>query len=252
MAKNKSIKIIFLGTGANGGVPQLDCRCRNCKDTVSKRNRSSLLIEFENKKFIVDCGPDFRISLLNNNLRLSDLTGILLSHLHWDHCFGLVELSGGQPQAVPILVPKKIRDQLLMNSYFKYLFDYKFAIFKRANKVGINLKYHKVYHDPRYPSYALIIKTENKQICIATDIARITNDLIHEFKKADLVIFDGTFLSKSTHSHIAIEKSVLILSKVCKNVIYTHINHSESSELIKDFLSRHKYSLAEDQMSIEI
>jgi|GEM_PF-1348541 len=252
MATNKSIKITFLGTAANGGIPQVDCRCQNCQAGVSIRNRSSLLLEYGSKKFVVDSGPDFRASLLKNNLRLTDLDGILLSHLHWDHCFGLVELSSGRALKVPIVVPLVIQKQLMRNANFKYLFEYQFAAFKESAAVGIDLDFVKIPHDPRFPTYALVIKVGSKTILIATDIAKIPSKLLPILKKADLVIFDGTFLNRSTFTHLAIKESVLILNKICQRVIFTHLNHSEDVSLIKNFLSKYGYFLAEDQMSIRI
>ena len=71
------MKIKFLGTAANGGVPQLDCRCGICvaaeKENKLRRLRSSVLVETEGKKIVLDCGPDFRQQMLKEGLRLQDL-----------------------------------------------------------------------------------------------------------------------------------------------------------------------------------
>ena len=56
------IQLIFLGTGTSQGVPVIGssnpvCLSNNPKD---KRLRCSVLISWNNKNYVIDCGPDFR------------------------------------------------------------------------------------------------------------------------------------------------------------------------------------------------
>ena len=83
------MKITFLGTGTSQGIPIIGSTHEVClsKDKKDKRLRSSILIEWENATYIVDCGPDFRQQLLREGV--SNLDGILFSHYHADHTAGL-------------------------------------------------------------------------------------------------------------------------------------------------------------------
>ena len=86
------IQLTFLGTGTSQGVPVIGsnhpvCLSSNPKD---KRLRSSVLIKWDNRNYIIDCGPDFRQQLINNPI--NKLDGILFTHSHADHTAGLDDI----------------------------------------------------------------------------------------------------------------------------------------------------------------
>ena len=60
------MKVTFLGTGTSQGVPVITCECEVCRSSNPKDNRlrSSVLIEYQNKSFVIDIGPDFRQQML--------------------------------------------------------------------------------------------------------------------------------------------------------------------------------------------
>ncbi|MGI6222613.1 MAG: ribonuclease Z [Prevotella sp.] len=53
---------------------------------------SSQLIEIRGKCFMVDCGEGTQISLRRSHIRFTKLQAVFISHLHGDHCFGLIGL----------------------------------------------------------------------------------------------------------------------------------------------------------------
>ena len=73
-----------MGTGTSSGVPMLGCGCEVCTspDAKDKRYRSSIYVEYEGLKLLVDCGPDFRSQMLREDIRHID--AILLTHTHKD------------------------------------------------------------------------------------------------------------------------------------------------------------------------
>ena len=86
------IKIAFLGTGTSQGIPIIGsqhpvCLSQNLKD---KRLRSSVLVQWEDYNYVIDCGPDFRQQMLKNNCR--HLDGIMFTHEHADHTSGLDDI----------------------------------------------------------------------------------------------------------------------------------------------------------------
>lgn len=250
MKKGETI-IKFLGTGANGGVPQIDCRCKNCKSNLNIRKRSSILIEANNKKLIIDCGPDFHTQLVDNYLRLQDISAILISHLHWDHCIGLVELTSGKKLKVPIITHKTLQKNLLKNGLFSFIFENGFAKFQ-AKVSKIKIHFIPIRHAPRFKTFAIKLIINTKIIIIATDILYINNALIKEITNADLVIFDATFLEETKHWHISIKESTPILKTLNNNVIFTHVNHSEKPREIIKFLKTFNFKLAFDEMRIKL
>lgn len=250
MAKHHLV-IKFLGTGANGGIPQIDCRCKNCTSN-NKRLRSSVLIETSETKLLLDCGPDVKQQIESQNLKLQDISGIAISHLHWDHSIGFTELSAGKKLEIPIFVPSIIKKSLLDSTNFSFLFKFDFAKFNGKNPNSIAVKFIPVVHDPNFDTFAIRLTSEGKNILFCPDIAVITENILKEIRRANLVIFDGTFLSTSRHNHIAMQKSAPILANNAKNVIFTHINHSEDPKKIETFLKQFKFKLAFDGMKIKL
>lgn len=84
--------VTFLGTGTSQGIPIIGsshpvCLSNNPKD---KRLRVSVLIEWSNYSYVIDCGPDFRSQMLRANC--SKLDGIIFTHEHSDHVAGLDDI----------------------------------------------------------------------------------------------------------------------------------------------------------------
>ena len=86
------IKITFLGTGTSQGIPVIGskhpvCLSDNPKD---KRLRSSVLIQWLDKNYVIDCGPDFRQQMLR--VDCNHLDGVLFTHEHADQTTGIFEM----------------------------------------------------------------------------------------------------------------------------------------------------------------
>lgn len=87
------MKLKFLGTGTSQGVPIIGSNHPVClsKDLKDKRLRCSALITTdEQKKILIDCGPDFRQQMLVNQEK--NIDAVLLTHEHNDHVIGLDDL----------------------------------------------------------------------------------------------------------------------------------------------------------------
>ncbi len=86
------MKLTFLGTGTSCGVPTIGCQCHTCTSTDphDKRLRCSALIETEQTRLLIDCGPDFRQQIMPQPFRKID--GILITHAHYDHMGGMDDI----------------------------------------------------------------------------------------------------------------------------------------------------------------
>lgn len=87
-----NMNVTFLGTGTSGGIPVLTCDCEVCNslDYRDKRLRVSVWIEVEDKSFVIDTGPDFRLQALRE--RIPRIDGIIYTHEHKDHTAGLDDI----------------------------------------------------------------------------------------------------------------------------------------------------------------
>ncbi len=83
------MKVTFLGTGTSQGVPVIACKCEVCKslDREDNRLRSSVFIETNDAKMVIDSGPDFRYQMLREGVL--NLDAIIFTHEHKDHVAGL-------------------------------------------------------------------------------------------------------------------------------------------------------------------
>jgi len=91
-SEDNETALVFLGTGAAWGLPELNCPCAICKEMRSKgerRKRTALFIKGK-CNLLIDCGPDILWQLEENGIDRID--AILITHEHGDHYIGLDEL----------------------------------------------------------------------------------------------------------------------------------------------------------------
>lgn len=86
------MKVTFLGTGTSTGVPEIGCKCEVCTSTDKRdrRLRASVLVDIENIRILIDCGPDFREQMMRQDFRVLD--AVLITHEHYDHVGGIDDL----------------------------------------------------------------------------------------------------------------------------------------------------------------
>ena len=91
------MRFLFLGTGTSAGVPIIACDCAVCTSTDPRDNRlrAGAAVMFtdasgQDRVILIDATPDLRQQALRANLRRCD--GVVFTHNHVDHTFGLDEL----------------------------------------------------------------------------------------------------------------------------------------------------------------
>ena len=86
------MKVTFLGTGTSQGIPVIGsthpvCLSDNPKD---KRLRVSVLVQWDDYSYVIDCGTDFRQQMLRS--KCTKVDGIIFTHEHADHIMGLDDI----------------------------------------------------------------------------------------------------------------------------------------------------------------
>jgi len=86
------VRVRVLGCGTSFGVPRIGNDWGDCdpQQPKNRRTRSSILIESDGKRLLVDCGPDLRQQLLVAEVAAADR--VIVTHDHADHCHGIDDL----------------------------------------------------------------------------------------------------------------------------------------------------------------
>lgn len=119
-----SLKVTFLGTGTSQGVPLIACKCHVCTsgDSLDKRLRSSVMVEQDGVRVVIDTGPDFRQQMLREEVERLD--AVVFTHEHKDHIAGLDDIRAfnfSQNSAMDVYGTERVHRALKRE--FAYIFD---------------------------------------------------------------------------------------------------------------------------------
>jgi len=226
------VKVTFLGTGTSQGIPIIGsthpvCLSSNPKD---KRLRVSVLVEWDDYAFVVDCGPDFRQQMLNANCR--KINGIIFTHEHADHTMGLDDIRPFffRQGDIPLYAHQRVFQSL--EKRFDYIFEtenkYPGApgVIKRIidNKPFLagNIEVIPVngYH------YKLqVFGFRFKNFAYLTDMKTVEDQEVEKLKNLDVLVINA--LREEPHiSHFNLEEALQFIKKVNpKRAYLTHISH---------------------------
>jgi ribonuclease Z len=78
---------------------------------------SSQVVEVRGKLFLLDCGEGTQIQLRRSRLRFTKISAVFLTHLHGDHCFGLIGMIStfgllGRTAKLTVYAPAELADIL--------------------------------------------------------------------------------------------------------------------------------------------
>ena len=227
------MKLIFLGTGANGGIPQIDCNCRVCKiartNPNEARTRSSLALETSVGKFILfDAGPDLRFQLSREGILTTQISHVFITHTHFDHVNGLFEFTTGKPHDITVHSHPKILEYI--SERYDLARSLKFSKKESAEIAKTRITGFEVPHtSPKFgPTLGFAVSSNNNSFVYIPDLAKYNKKTIDLINESDVAIVDGTFYDRPRFNHMSILETIAILKNTKASEIYfTHINHTE-------------------------
>jgi riboflavin kinase/FMN adenylyltransferase len=119
-----TLQIEVLGSGTSTGVPTIGCRCSVCTspDPRDRRLRPSVLIRYNGRNILIDCGPDFRFQALRAGI--DRLDAILFTHAHADHILGIDDVRPFNfRQKAPIPIWGSRETIATIRQVFRYIFE---------------------------------------------------------------------------------------------------------------------------------
>ncbi len=225
------MKVTFLGTGTSQGIPVIGsehpvCSSENPKD---KRLRVSILIEWDDYTYVVDCGPDFRYQMLRS--KCTKIDGIIFTHEHSDHVAGLDDIRPFvyRQGDMPIYAHKRVLEAI--RTRFAYVFD--------DNKYpGVpSVKQIEISNEPFYLNELKVIPININHNLVQvfgfrfndfvyiTDAKTVSNDELGKLKDVKVLVINA-LREKPHHSHFNLEEALNFIAKVQPEKAYlTHISH---------------------------
>ena len=232
------MKLTFLGTGTSQGVPVIGCDCEVCRseDRHDKRLRTSAMLEWEDKRIVIDAGPDFRYQMLREGVRHID--AILLTHEHKDHTGGIDDVRAfnfvDYPEAIHTM---HIYGNEPTIAAIKRDFHYAFAEDKYRGVPEIELHTfdteHRFYvagieilpiigsHSDRF----LSVGFRFGNFAYLTDMNHITPEEEAKLRGVKTLVINA-LRWKQHSSHFSVDEAVEIIQRIAPNRAYlTHMSH---------------------------
>jgi phosphoribosyl 1,2-cyclic phosphate phosphodiesterase len=230
---NSHIKVTFLGTGTSQGIPVIGSKHPVCLSTdfKDKRLRVSVLLEWDDKTYVIDCGPDFRQQMLENNV--TKLDAVLITHEHSDHTAGLDDIRPFcfKQGDVPFYASKEVFKAL--KKRFGYIFETenKYPGAPTISQNIISMKNTFLLHGNEItPVEALhntlpVLGFTMDGFTYLTDVKTMSESEMEKIKGTKHLVINA--LRQEPHpSHLNLEEALAFIEKVQPQRAYlTHISH---------------------------
>ncbi|MFA8437214.1 MAG: MBL fold metallo-hydrolase [Marinifilaceae bacterium] len=226
------MKLTFLGTGTSQGVPVIACTCPVCqsKDEKDKRLRTSVLIEVDDRIFVIDSGPDFRYQMLR--AKVPHLNGILFTHEHKDHTAGLDDIRAFNwvnKAAVDVYAEKRVQEAL--KKEFSYVFaEQKYPGIPELHLWEVKNEAFRIDGVTVLPIRAMHLKLpvfgyRIGDLTYITDANYIAPEEMEKIRGSKVLVINA--LRKEKHiSHFTLGEALKIIEEVKpEKAFLTHISH---------------------------
>lgn len=254
------MRITFLGTGTSMGVPVIGCGCEVCtsSDPRDNRLRCSVLIEHNNRKIVIDTGPDFRQQILRAGVK--HLDAVVFTHEHKDHMAGLDEVRAfnffNNGKEVPVYASEQV--QRAIRREYAYIFetpaypgipkiDLRTIDAQAFNAEGIELVPVKVHHH-----LLPVLGFRAGGFVYITDANRIDEEERKKIRGAEVLVLNA--LRREPHiSHFTLQEAIdLVADLQPKKAYFTHVSHQMGKHAGVNAELPPDVALAHDGLVIEI
>lgn len=219
------MRIIILGAGAGGGLPQWNCGCPNCnaarRGVLRPMSQSSIAVSADGTGpwAIINASPDLRaqmaaaVELHPTGLRDSPLAAVLLTNGDLDHVAGLLSLREGQRfrlvatpaihailRANPILEALDpalvLRESIELEDEFALVPGVSARMIAVPGKVPLYLEGADVKTDEvGEQTVAVELRSGESRVLYVPGCAALPAALAARIAGADALLFDGTLWS---------------------------------------------------------
>jgi phosphoribosyl 1,2-cyclic phosphate phosphodiesterase len=241
-------ELVFLGTGTSAGVPMIACACATCRSTDprDRRTRPSVLVRYQDggvpaaplRQFLIDTAPELRTQAVAQDLRRLD--GVLYTHGHADHIFGLDDLRRfNAVMHAPLDIYAEASVLSVLRRTFFYVFESQLNVNQtfipqltcHALEPGAALELGGARWTPlrllhgRLPILGYRIDCAGSSLAYCTDVSEIPPETRRQLVGVDVLVLDG--LRHEPHpTHLTVAQALAHIAELRPGRAYlTHLAH---------------------------
>jgi phosphoribosyl 1,2-cyclic phosphate phosphodiesterase len=250
-------KVTFIGSGCWQGIPAPfgeDKISRNVEwGSKDFRFRTSLHIETSSgKSILVEATPDIRLQSWKFKLGKPD--AILISHWHWDHLFGLLDLDWYAQKNELSVYGNSVTKEWYTDKMGHVRVDFHaFDSYESFEIDNIKITPIIVYHVEETHGFLFEDKQSGKKFAYLSDLHSIPQKTADLIANIDTIVVDATYIESDVNdddTHLKRDQVIPFLADLkAKEIILTNIGSYQGlthSDLEQKFP---QYSIAYDGMS---
>ena len=245
------MKVTFLGTGTSHGIPVIGCHCPVCesKDVKDKRYRSSIALEKNGKRLVIDTGYEFRLQMLRAKF-----------DTHADHLSGIDDLRVfAYNNNFPIYGNASTIN--FIKSHYSYAFQgpqfpgiphfeaHTLQPYKSVDISGFKVLPVAVEHG-RMTKMEILGYRIDDNFAYVTDVSNMPETTYDALNGVETLVI-GALRKKPHGAHFSFSDAYNAAKRIgAKNIYFTHINHETSYSEINSLYSDAKS--AYDMLELEV
>ena len=234
--------VTFLGTGTSHGIPVIGCSCRVCtsRNPKNTRWRSAVHIREGKDSLLIDTPQELRLQVIRAGI--TNLTGVLYTHGHADHLFGIDDLRVfSRTKPLPVYADKQTLEEI--RSTFAYIFKPQRQgggipdlLLKRVEHHRVFAGTHRVIPVPVYHGRRMITGYRIGGFAYITDCSQLPEMSRKLLADLDVLVI-GALRYRRHVTHYSVEEALEIIDQLSPRIAYfTHMCHDIEHQELEDML----------------
>jgi len=234
------MEVKILGSGSWEGIPVPFCDCVVCHDakrnieSKNNRTRPEIWVKTDEGSFLIEISPDIRVQSTRFDLPI--ISDFLLTHWHFDHMYGLLELDAYAEYFVDgnmkLYASEETKNWI--NDNFSHIPDTKVIkvdAFESFVLYGVRVTPFPVFHmksqdesmdeDKLDNTVGYLLEKNDRKIAYLSDCYKLPKKSLQLLQNVDIAIIDGTFLFEDEFP-----------DKIEQNEIKSEPDHLHGQEII--------------------